>query len=299
MAIFRGALTALITPFREGRIDEKALTALVDEQIAAGIDGLVPCGTTGESPTLSHAEHVRVVEIVMRAADGRVPVLAGAGSNSTREAIDLTRACKELGVTGTLQITPYYNKPPQAGLVRHFTAIADAVGLPMVVYNVPGRTGVDLQPETVAELARHEMVRGIKEATGDMDRLSRIRELVSEAKGDGFDLLSGDDFTLLPFLAAGGHGVISVVSNVVPKLIANLCEAAAKGDVAAALRLHDQHIPLTRALFRESNPIPIKAAMSYLGRCENEPRLPLRALEPDSPLADALREALKNIGANK
>ena len=175
--MFRGAFTALVTPFRDGRVDDAALVQLVEAQIRGGIHGLVPCGTTGESPCLSYAEHIHVIEVVMRATAGRVPVLAGAGSNCTREAIELSRACKELGVSGTLQITPYYNKPTQEGLVAHFTEIADAVGLPLVAYNVPGRTGVDLLPETLAKLAKHPLVVGVKEATGDMTRASRIREL--------------------------------------------------------------------------------------------------------------------------
>src|SRR5688572_745955 len=193
--MFRGAFTALVTPFRDGRVDDAALVRLVEDQIAGGINGLVPCGTTGESPCLSYAEHIHVIEVVMRAAKGRVPVLAGSGSNCTREAIELSRACKELGVAGTLQITPYYNKPTQEGLAAHFTEIADAVGLPIVLYNVPGRTGVDLLPETLAKLAKHSLVVGVKEATADMIRASRVRELC----GPDFALLSGDDFTVLPF----------------------------------------------------------------------------------------------------
>ena len=293
--MFRGAYTALITPFKNGRIDDEALTRLVNDQIDGGIHGLVPCGTTGESPTLSHAEHVHVVEVVMRAAAGRVPVLAGAGSNSTREAIDLSRACKELGVAGTLQITPYYNKPPQEGLVRHFTEVADAVGLPIILYNVPGRTGVDLQPQTVATLAKHPLVQGIKEATGDMHRAAQIRELC----GPDFDLLSGDDFTLLPFLSVGGDGVISVVTNIDPGVMAQMCEAAKEGDWARARTCHQKQLPLCRALFTESNPIPVKAAMAMLGRCEPEIRSPLRPLPEDGDKYRGLTQALRDIGALK
>jgi 4-hydroxy-tetrahydrodipicolinate synthase len=292
--MFRGTFTALITPFRNGRVDDQALAALVETQIAAGVDGLVPCGTTGESPTLSHAEHVHVVEVVMRAAAGRVPVLAGAGSNSTREAIELSRACRELGVAGTLQITPYYNRPPQAGLVRHFCGIADAVALPIVLYNVPGRTSVDLLPETVLELSRHPNVRGIKEATGDMNRAARLRELC----GPEFDLLSGDDLTLLPFLSVGGHGVVSVVSNVAPQAIVDLCRSAAARDWARAGELHARQLPLARALFAESNPIPVKAAMAYLGRCTAEIRSPLRPLPADGEIHRELIEQLRRIGAS-
>lgn len=262
--MFKGAYTALVTPFRDGRIDATALRKIVDEQIEQGIDGLVPCGTTGESPALSHAEHIRVVEIVMQAVGGRVPVLAGAGSNSTQEAIELARACKELGVAGTLQITPYYNKPTQQGLIAHMTTIADTVGLPVVVYNVPGRTCVDMLPETVAELAKHPNIVGIKEATGDMTRAARIRELC----GNDFALLSGDDHTLLPFLAVGGDGVISVGSNCAPALFARLCKAAREGRWDEARELHYRQLPLSRALFAVTSPIPIKTAMAMLGKIE-------------------------------
>ncbi len=291
LPMFRGAYTALVTPMRDGRVDEPALEKLVDEQIEAGIDGLVPCGTTGESPSLSHAEHIAVVEITVRAAAGRVPVLAGAGSNSTREAIELARACKELGVAGTLQITPYYNKPTPQGLIAHFTAIADAVSLPLVVYNVPGRTCVDMDAPTLAKLAKHPHVVGVKEATADMDRASQIRELC----GDDFSLLSGDDFTLLPFLAVGGDGVISVGSNLLPKLFADLCAAVRDGRLDDARRLHYRHLPLTRALFTTTNPIAIKAAMAMTGRMGPEIRLPLTALPDDGPEYAGLRQALDTL----
>lgn len=289
--MFRGAYTALVTPMRDGRVDDAALERLVDAQIEGGIHGLVPCGTTGESPALSHAEHVHVVEVVVRAAKGRVPVLAGAGSNSTKEAIELARACKELGVAGTLQITPYYNKPTQSGLLAHFSAIADAVGLPIVLYNVPGRTCVDLEPATLAELCKNGLVVGIKEATSDMDRAARIRELC----GEDFALLSGDDFSLLGFLAMGGDGVISVGSNVVPGIFSELCDAAARGDFATARRLHYRHLPLTRALFSTTSPIPVKAAMAMLGRMSSEIRLPLVPLRESDPAWAELRRALQNL----
>jgi 4-hydroxy-tetrahydrodipicolinate synthase len=289
----RGAWTALITPYRAGAkaIDTEALAEIVDAQIAEGIHGLVPCGTTGESPALSHQEHVRVVEIVMAAARGRVPVLAGAGSNSTAEAIDLAIRCKELGVDGTLQITPYYNKPTQAGMVAHFTAVAEASKLPIVLYNVPGRTGVDLQPETVAELAAHPLVVGVKEATTSMDRACRIRELC----GPDFAILSGDDFTAMPLMAVGGDGVISVGSNVVPGLFARMCDAAAAGRWDEARELHYRQLPLARALFRCSSPIPVKAAMAILGRCQAEIRSPLQSLEPGSPIYVEVEDALRAL----
>jgi 4-hydroxy-tetrahydrodipicolinate synthase len=286
-----GAYTALVTPMRGDGIDVAALERLVEDQIAGGIDGLVPCGTTGESPTLSHAEHLQVVELVIAAARGRVPVLAGAGSNSTQEACDLARACKELGAIGTLQITPYYNKPTQSGLVAHFTAIAEASGLPMVVYNVPGRTCVDLEPATLARLAEHPLVIGVKEATADMHRAARIRELC----GEGFSLLSGDDFTVLPFLAVGGDGVISVGSNLFPGLFARLCRAARENRWDEARALHYRQLPLSRALFSVTSPEPVKAAMAMLGRCEPTIRLPLLPLPDDHPTRAELRRVLDTL----
>ncbi len=290
--MFRGALTALVTPFRDGRVDDEALVRLVEAQIRGGIHGLVPCGTTGESPCLSYAEHIHVIEVVMRAAAGRVPVLAGAGSNCTREAIELSRACKELGVAGTLQITPYYNKPTQEGLIAHFTEIADAVGQPIVLYNVPGRTGVDLQPETLARLAKHPHIVGVKEATGDMIRASRVRELC----GPEFTLLSGDDFTILPLMVVGGDGVISVGSNVVPQLFAGLVESARAGRWDEARALHYKLLPLTRALFSTSSPIPVKHAMAMLGRTALDMRPPLVPLGDDRSELLALRRELEALG---
>ncbi|MGB1699119.1 MAG: 4-hydroxy-tetrahydrodipicolinate synthase, partial [Nannocystaceae bacterium] len=221
--MFRGALTALITPFDGPRVDFEALDRLVSRQLDAGIHGLVPCGTTGEAATLSRDEHLKVVERVVQRVAGRVPVIAGAGSNDTRDAIELAKACEAKGADGTLQVTPYYNRPPQEGLVAHFEAIANACERPIILYNVPSRTGCDMQSATVAKLSAHPRIVGIKEATGDLGRASEIRR----ACGDSFTLLSGDDFTILPFLSVGGHGVISVVSNVVPKLIVDLVDAPA------------------------------------------------------------------------
>lgn len=292
--MFRGAITALVTPLRHDRVDEDALVRLVEQQIAAGIDGLVPCGTTGEASTLSTAEHLRVVELTLQAARGRVPVLAGAASNDTREAIELARACKQLGAAGTLQVTPYYTRPTQAGLVAHFTAIADQSDLPVVVYNVPGRTGVDLLPDTVAELARHPKIVGIKEATGDLNRAARLRELLRDRPH--FALLSGDDFTVFPFLALGGHGVISVTSNVAPAWVAGLVDAAFGGRWDEARALHDRHYPLARALFTQPNPIPVKAAMALLGRMSGEMRLPLVAIDPNSREGLNLADTLQTLG---
>jgi 4-hydroxy-tetrahydrodipicolinate synthase len=289
---FRGVFTALVTPMHpDGSVDDESLARLVDAQIAAGIHGLVPCGTTGEAATLSHAEHIHVVEVVTKAAAGRVPVIAGAGSNSTREAIELAQACKELGVTATLQVVPYYNKPPQAGLVRHFEAIADAVALPMVLYNVPGRTVTDMQPETVGRLAKHPNIVGIKDATADMHVAAQLRERC----GDAFCLLSGDDFTMLPFWATAGDGVISVVSNPAPKLIVALHEAFMAGALDKARKLNHRQLALTRLLFAAPNPVPVKAAMHMLGIGGAEVRLPLLPLELDSPLATSLRACLREL----
>lgn len=290
-AMFRGAFTALVTPFVNGQLDEAALTKLVETQIAGGIDGLVPCGTTGESAVLSHDEHLRVVELVTRGAAGRVPVIAGAGSNNTAEAIRLARACRDLGVAATLQITPYYNKPTQEGLVRHMTEVAESSGLPIVMYNVPGRTGCDMLPETVARLAEHELIVGIKEATGSMARASRVRELC----GPNFDLLSGDDFTTLPLLAVGGHGVISVITNVVPGLFAHMCAAAAKDDWDHARELHYKVMPLLRSLFSVANPIPTKLALHLMGQIEPELRSPMHTLEESSPHYRELHTQLRNL----
>ncbi len=295
--MFRGAYTALVTPLRHDALDESALTRLVEHQIDHGIDGLVPCGTTGEASTLSIREHVRVVELTVQAAAGRVPVLAGAAANDTRKAIELARLCKQAGAAATLQVTPYYNRPTQAGLVAHFTAIAEASELPVVVYNVPGRTGVDLLPETVATLARHPLIVGIKEATGDMVRIARIRELLGDPGADTrFDLLSGDDFTILPFLALGGHGVISVTSNVAPDWLARLCDAAAAGQWDEARTWHYRQLPLARALFGAPNPIPVKSALAQLGRCAADMRLPLLAIDPQSREGQALADALETLG---
>ncbi|MBC8068404.1 MAG: 4-hydroxy-tetrahydrodipicolinate synthase [Deltaproteobacteria bacterium] len=290
--MFRGAYTALVTPFRDGNVDDAALVRLVEAQIAGGIHGLVPCGTTGESPCLSFTEHIHVIEVVMRAVAGRVPVLAGAGSNSTQEAIELSRACKELGVAGTLQVTPYYNKPTQEGLFAHFSQIADGVGLPIVLYNVPGRTGVDLLPETVGKLSQHPLVVGVKEASADMIRAARVRELC----GPEFDLLSGDDFTVLPLMVLGGDGVISVGTNVVPELFVQLVEAAKDNRWDRARELHYQLLPLSRALFSTTSPIPVKHALAMLGRMDVEMRAPLVPLDADRVELATLRRELENIG---
>ena len=275
--MFRGSFTALVTPFKDGRVDEDAYRALIEWQIEQGIDGLVPCGTTGESATLSHAEHKQVIEICVDQAKGRVPVLAGAGSNNTSEAIELTKYAKNAKADGALHITPYYNKPTQAGMIAHFAAIAAEVSMPFIVYNVPGRTAVNLLPPTLAKLRKQvpEVV-GVKEATANLIQVSDIIELC----GEGFMLLSGDDFTVLPSLAVGGCGVISVVSNVVPNLMSRLCKAFFAGDLKTARALHYESMPLCRAMFLETNPIPVKSALQLMGKMGLEMRLPL------VPLAD-------------
>ncbi len=274
---FRGAITALVTPFRNGEVDEEAYRAFIEWQIEQGIHGLVPCGTTGESATLSHDEHKRVIRICVDQVKGRVPVLAGAGSNNTREAIELTQVAKDAKADGALLITPYYNKPTQAGLVAHFKAIGERVDMPFIVYNVPGRTAVNLLPETLAILKKEvRQVVGVKEATGDLNQISRVLEYC----GLDFQLLSGDDFTGLPTMAIGGRGVISVVSNFAPRKMAAMCEAALAGDMAKARDLHFELCPLFRAAFLETNPVPTKAALALMGRFPFETRLPLVPLEP-------------------
>ena len=274
---FRGAITALVTPFRNGEVDEEAYRAFIEWQIEQGIHGLVPCGTTGESATLSHEEHKRVIRICVDQVKGRVPVLAGAGSNNTREAIELTQDAKDAKADGALLITPYYNKPTQAGLVAHFKAIGERVDMPFIVYNVPGRTAVNLLPETLAILKKEiRQVIGVKEATGDLNQVSRVLEFC----GEDFQVLSGDDFTALPTMAIGGRGVISVVSNFVPKMMSDMCEAVFAGDLTAAKALHYAMSPLYRVAFIETNPVPTKVALDLMGRFPFEARLPMVPLEP-------------------
>lgn len=285
----RGAFTALVTPFRNGVVDEEAYRQHIEWQIEQGINGVVPCGTTGEAATMDHGEQGRVIRICVEQVKGRVPVIAGAGSNSTREAIELTRLAKEAGADATLQITPYYNKPTPAGLVAHFQAIAKAVPLPMVVYNVPGRTGLNLKPATLARIAKAvpECI-GVKEATGDLKQCSEIVENC----GPKFLLLSGDDYTVLPLLAVGGVGVISVVSNIMPALMAGMCRSYFQGDMAKAQAQNVEIQAITRAMFLETNPIPVKTALALMGRVNLEFRLPLVPLEPanEAALKDALRK---------
>ena len=288
---FKGAFTALVTPFKDGQVDEEAYRELIEWQIEEGIDGLVPCGTTGESATLSHEEHKQVVKICVEQARGRVPVLAGAGSNSTAEAIDLTRYAREAGADGALLITPYYNKPTPEGIIAHFKAIAQEVSIPMVVYNVPSRTSLNLLPPTVARLFKEiPDVVGIKEATGN---LKQVSEVIEEC-GPDFIVLSGDDFTVLPLLSVGGHGVISVVSNIVPRKVSQLCKAFFENDLKTAQKLHYELSPLSRAMFLETNPIPVKTALSLMGKIKLELRLPLVPMLSSNE--DRLRDILKKNG---
>jgi 4-hydroxy-tetrahydrodipicolinate synthase len=288
--MFRGSFVALITPFRNGAIDDGALQSLVEWHIEQGTHGLVPVGTTGESPTLSHAEHHRVVDLVIEAAARRLPVIAGAGSNATSEAIDLGRHAKRAGADALLVVTPYYNKPTQAGLYAHFKAIHDAVDLPIFIYNIPGRSVVDMTVETMAALARLPNIVGVKDATCDLARPL----LTSAACGEEFCQLSGEDITTLAFLAHGGDGCISVTANIAPRQCAEMHEAWQRGDARAALAIHTRLTPLHRALFIEANPGPAKYALARLGRCSAEIRLPL--VEPGEPSRPVIDAALVSAG---
>jgi 4-hydroxy-tetrahydrodipicolinate synthase len=272
--MFHGSIVALVTPFRNGALDEAAFQGLVAWHLEEGTHGLVPVGTTGESPTLSHPEHERVVELCVEAAAGRVPVIAGTGSNSTEEAVSLTRHAKRAGADAALVVTPYYNKPTQEGLYAHYRAIHDAVDLPLIVYNIPGRSVVDMTPETMGRLARLPNVVGVKDATADI-----VRPLLTHAAcGEGFRQLSGEDANALAFLAHGGHGCISVTANVAPRPCAELQAAWREGRPAEALAVHRRLLPLHKALFCETNPAPAKYALSRLGRCAPDVRLPLVGL---------------------
>jgi 4-hydroxy-tetrahydrodipicolinate synthase len=279
-----GCYTALITPFRDGLIDETALRALVRRQIAGGVSGLVPCGTTGEAPTLSSSEWDRIVSVVVETSGGSVPVLAGTGSNNPVTVIERTRRARRLGADGALIVTPYYNRPTQDGLYRHFAAIAEAVELPLVLYNVPGRTGVNLLPETVVRLADMPSIVGIKEASGSLDQASQI---VREAHRD-FVVLSGDDSLTLPMMGIGATGVISVVSNIAPEAVSALTAACLAGDFGSARALHLALFDLCRAMFVETNPTPVKAASALLGYCSPEVRLPL------APLSEAAQRRVES-----
>ena len=287
--MFQGAFSALITPFRDGAVDEPALRDLVEWQIESGIDGLVPCGSTGESATLTHAEHEQVIKLVVDQARRRVPVIAGTGSNSTAEAIRLTTFAKEIRADGALLISPYYNKPTQEGIYKHYKMIGASVDLPLIVYNIPGRTGSNILPETFARMCDIKQVVGIKEASGSIDQCSDIRKLC----GDRLTMLSGDDSFTLPLMALGAKGVISVVTNVMPREMHDLAAAALAGDFERARSIHFAMLPLMRALFTETNPIPVKQACAFMGKCSNEMRMPLLPMSPGA--ADKLRGVMKEM----
>ncbi len=280
--LFKGVITALITPLRDGNVDEAAFVKLLERQIAAGVDGVVPMGTTGESATLHPEEHQRVVELAVATAAGRIRVIAGAGSSATDKAIEMVAHAKAVGADGALVVAPYYNRPSQTGMTAHFRAIADAVQLPVLLYNVPGRTGSDIANETVAALAEHPNIVGIKDATGDMGRIAWMRATLPE----GFAYLSGDDASWLGYAASGGHGVISVTSNVAPEAMVALQQALTAGDLATARSWQDRLIGLHQALFLDSSPSPAKYALSRLGLCGEEVRLPL------APTDAAVRPAI-------
>jgi len=288
--MFEGAMVALVTPFKKGKVDEKKLAELVEFHIKNGTSGIVPCGTTGESATLSYEEHDRVIEVVIEAANKKIAVIAGTGSNSTEEALMLTRHAKKAGADASLQVSPYYNKPTQEGLYLHFKTIAEESGLPMIVYNIASRTGVNIEPETMARISKVKNIVGVKESSGNLEQMSRIRYLC----GDKFDLISGDDALTLPLLAIGGTGVISVVNNIVPKDVAEMVSKFKKGDIEGARRLHYKLLPLIKAVFLETNPIPVKTAMSLMGMVEPDLRLPLCPMSETN--LEKLKKALKDYG---
>lgn len=288
---FAGSYTALITPFANGKVDEAAFSKLVEFQIESGTDGLVPVGTTGESPTLSHAEHDRVVELCIEQAAGRVPVIAGAGSNSTAEAVRLAKHGADAGADAVLIVSPYYNKPTQEGLYRHFTAVAAAVDVPVIVYDIPGRSIVRVSDDNLCRMARDfSNICGIKDATSDVARPAKLQTLL----GNGFAQLSGEDATTLPFLAAGGHGAISVTSNIAPKLVAEMHQAWQAGDIKTAQAINRQLMPVHDAMFCEASPGPVKYAAELLGICSSETRLPLCEIAEDSKAQ--VKAALRSAG---
>jgi 4-hydroxy-tetrahydrodipicolinate synthase len=292
--MFTGTHTALVTPFCDGKIDERAFERLIQNQIKGGVDGIVPVGTTGESPTVDYEEHIQIVALAVKCAAGRIKVLAGTGANSTSEAIFLTKEAERRGADGSLQVAPYYNKPSQEGLFQHFREIARETRLPIVLYSIPGRCGVEIGVETVRRLAREcKNIIGIKESGGSCDRVSQLRA----ALGPRFEILSGDDSLTLPFMAVGAQGVISVVSNIAPRQVAQMVKAFASGRVKKALQLHRQLYPLFKDLFIETNPVPVKAALAMMGQIEEEYRLPLVPLSPKN--RETLRATLRKSGILK
>jgi 4-hydroxy-tetrahydrodipicolinate synthase len=288
--MFTGAIVAIVTPFKNSCVDEEKFRELIEIQITSGTKGIVPCGTSGESSTLSHKEHERVIEIAIDAVKKRVPVIAGTGSNSTEEALRLTKHAHEAGADGVLMVCPYYNRPTQEGLYQHFKFIAENVSIPIVPYNIPGRTGVNMLPETVAQLAKISNIVGIKEASGSLKQMQDVINLC----GDDFDVLSGDDFFTLPLLLIGGKGVISVVSNVAPLEMADMIRFFEEGNLVRARQLHDKMVPLIDALFIETNPVPVKAALAMMGKMDDEVRLPLCKMSEVNH--EKLRKAMVNFG---
>ncbi|GBE34622.1 4-hydroxy-tetrahydrodipicolinate synthase [bacterium BMS3Bbin06] len=283
--MFEGSMVAIVTPFKDGKIDEEAFSELIEWHIAEGTDAIVPCGTTGESATLEYDEHYRVIEIAIKTVNKRLPVIAGTGANSTDETITLTGRAKELGADGALLVAPYYNKPTQEGVYRHYRAVAESVDLPLVLYNVPGRTAINISPSTVARLAEIENIVAIKEASANMRQVSDIIRLC----GERITVLSGDDFTIYPIMMLGGRGVISVSANVLPKALSELCAACNRGDFKRAREIHYMVEPLNAAMFIETNPIPVKTALSMMGKIREEFRLPL------CEMAEGNRKKLKDV----
>ncbi len=288
--MFKGSIVALVTPFKDGKVDEEAYRELIELQIQGGTSAISPCGTTGESATLDMEEHTRVIDMAIEAVNKRVPVIAGTGGNSTSEAIELTKHAKEAGADATLQVTPYYNQPTQEGLYQHYKAIAKAVPLPQVLYNVPGRTSINLLPETVARLAELPEVVAVKEASGNLEQMAEIVQLA----GDKITLLSGDDNVTLPVLAIGGKGVVSVVANIVPKDTADMVKAWEEGNVERARELFLRLLPLCKAMFYETNPIPVKTSLALMGKIKEELRLPLVPISPAN--RERLKKALQDYG---
>lgn len=289
--MFKGSIVAIVTPFKNGKVDEEKLQELIEFQIKNGTSGIVPCGTTGESATLTFEEHERVIEITVKKVDKRVPVIAGTGSNSTQEAIMLTRHAEKLGADASLQVSPYYNRPTQRGLYEHFKAIADSVKIPIMLYNIASRTGVNIEPETIARLAKDcRNIISVKEASGSLDQMSRIKALCPP----DFELLSGDDSLTLPVMSIGGLGIVSVVANIVPKDVAEMVAAFEKGNLKKAQEIHFRLLPLTKAIFIETNPGPVKTAMGLLGMCDPALRLPMVNVAGDNLVK--LEKALKDYG---
>lgn len=292
--MFKGTYTAIVTPFKKGAIDEAALERLIQNQIRGGVDGIVPVGTTGESPTVNYEEHIRIIELSVKFAKRKIKVIAGTGGNSTSEAIYLTQHAEKVGADGSLQVAPYYNKPTQEGLYQHFLEVARSTKLPILLYSIPGRCGIEIGIDTIKRLvARSRNIVGIKEAGGNPDRVTQLRL----ALGPGFEILSGDDALTLPFMALGAHGVISVASNVFPREVAQMVSAFAKGNASAALRLHDKWHPMFKDLFIESNPGPVKAALDMMGQIEEDLRLPLVPVSAKN--REQLRATMRRCGLLK